>query len=66
MHEKLKQFSIIFIIVTVIIFFVEYFFKLKNERIPHKIFHHTFAPNKTFIYHWGEYHYKICSDNNGF
>ena len=65
-YEKLKQFSIIFFITIVIIFFAEYFFKLKRERIPHTIFHHTFAPNKTFVYHWGEIKWKICTDNNGF
>ena len=49
-----------------LIFFIEYFFKLKHARIPHKIFHHTFAPNKVFFQHWGEYKFKICTDNNGF
>ena len=50
----------------VFLFFIEYFFKLNHLRIPHKIFHHTLASNKTFIHHWGEFRYKICTDNNGF
>ena len=65
-YKKLKQSSIIFFITIVFLFFVEYFFKLKKLRIPHKIFHHTLAPNKIFYDHWGEYKHKICTDKNGF
>ena len=65
--KKLKQFSIMLIITTVLIFFAEYFYnKTKDEKISHTIFHHTFAPNKVFYDQWGEYKYKICTDNNGF
>ena len=64
--KKLKQFSIMFFLTIVFIFFAEYFFKLKRVRIPHQIFHHTFAPNKVFFDRWGKYKFKICTDNNGF
>ena len=64
--KKLKQILIVFFITIVALFFGEYFLKNIPERISHKIFHHTFAPNKTFIYSWGELEYKICTDNNGF
>ena len=58
--------SIIFFIPIVFLFFFEYFFKLDHLKIPHKIFHHTFAPNKVFNNLWGELRYKICTDDNGF
>ena len=64
--KKLKQILIIFFAFIVSLFFIEYFFKLKRVRIPHQIFHHTFAPNKVFFDRWGKYKYKICTDNNGF
>ena len=65
--KKLKQFSIMLIITTVLIFFAEYFYKkIKDERISHTIFHHTFAPNKVFFDQWGKNKYKLCTDNNGF
>ena len=65
-YKKLKQFSIIFFLIIVFLFFTERVYKLKNLRIPHKIFHHTLAPNKVFTDHWGELRYKICTDDNGF
>ena len=64
--KKLKQFSIIFFLTTFFVFCIEYFLKVIQLRIPHKIFHHTLAPNKVFFQHWGEIKYKICTDNNGF
>ena len=64
--KKLKLLSIIFFLTIVFIFFIEYFFKLNHLRIPHKIFHHTLAPNKVFFDRWGKYKFKICTDNNGF
>ena len=63
-YKRLKQYLIIFFITIVLIFFIEYFFKNK-QRIPHKIFHHTFAPNQAFKDHWG-HEFKICTDDNGF
>ena len=65
-YKKMKQFSIIFFVTIVFLFFIEYFFKLDHLRISHKIFDHTFAPNKVFFYQWGGVRYKICTDNNGF
>ena len=65
-YKKMKQFSIIFFVTIVFLFFIEYFFKLDHLRISHKIFDHTFAPNKVFNDRWGEFRYKICTDDNGF